>query len=190
MTWRGFNPYDPCVANRIVKGSQQTVRFHVDDLKSSHLSPQLNDLFLVWLNKLYGSHGEVTATRGHFHDHLGMRFDYSVPGRVTIDMVDYMTKLVDDFPYDVSKVVPTPAVENVFQVDEASPLLDQERAKLFHTVVAKALFACKRSCCDLQVAIAMLCTRVKSPTEEDLEKVVSHAAVYQVFTQGHACSSC
>ena len=59
-----FNPYDPCVANRIVKGSQQTVRFHVDDLKSSHLSPRVNDLFLVWLNKLYGSHGEVTATRG------------------------------------------------------------------------------------------------------------------------------
>ena len=86
-------------------------------------------------------------------------------------MVDYMTKLVDKFPYDVSKVVPTPAVENVFQVDEASPLLDQERAELFHTFVAKALFVCKRSCCDLQVAVAMLCTRVKSLMEEDWKKL-------------------
>ena len=86
-------------------------------------------------------------------------------------MVDYMTKLVDKLPYDVSKVVPTPAVENVFQVDEASPLLDQEHAELFHTFVAKALFACKRSRCNLQVAVAMLCTCVKSPMEEDWKKL-------------------
>ena len=39
-----FNPYDPCVANRIVKGKQQTVRFHVDDLKSSHMDKQVFDL--------------------------------------------------------------------------------------------------------------------------------------------------
>ena len=72
-----FNPCDPCVANCFVKGSQQSVRFHVDDLKSSHLSPRVNNLFLVWLNKLYGSHGEVTATRGKVHEYLGMNFNYS-----------------------------------------------------------------------------------------------------------------
>ena len=71
-----------------------------------------------------------------------------------------------------TKTVPTPATENVFQVDESLPLLDQERAKIFHTFVAKALFACKRSCCDLQVAVAMLCTCVKSPTEEDWKKLL------------------
>ena len=94
-------------------------------------------------------------------------FDYSTPGQVTIDMVDYMTKMVDEFPFSLSKPVPTPAAENIFQVDETSPLLDQERAEIFHTFVAKALFACKRSHCDLQVAVAMLCTRVKGPMEED-----------------------
>jgi hypothetical protein len=31
-----FNPYDPCVANKKVHGLQQTILFHVDDLKSSH----------------------------------------------------------------------------------------------------------------------------------------------------------
>ena len=30
------NPYDPCVANRQVNGSQCTVVWHVDDLKVSH----------------------------------------------------------------------------------------------------------------------------------------------------------
>ena len=27
-----FNPYDPCVANKMVRGNQHTVRFHVDDV--------------------------------------------------------------------------------------------------------------------------------------------------------------
>jgi hypothetical protein len=167
-----FNPYDPCVANRTIKGSQQTVRFHVDDLKSSHISSRVNDLFLVWLNKMYGKHGAVTSTRGKSHEYLGMRFDYSVPGQVTVDMVDYMTKITEEFPFDVSKPVPTPAADNIFQVDESSPVLDQERAEIFHTFVAKALFACKRSRCDLQVAVAMLCTRVQKPTEEDWKKLL------------------
>ena len=30
------NPYDPCVANKMVNGSQMTVTWHVDDLKVSH----------------------------------------------------------------------------------------------------------------------------------------------------------
>ena len=30
------NPYDPCVANKIVNGSQCTIVWHVDDLKVSH----------------------------------------------------------------------------------------------------------------------------------------------------------
>ena len=31
------NPYDPCVANKLVNGSQMTVCWHVDDLKISHI---------------------------------------------------------------------------------------------------------------------------------------------------------
>jgi hypothetical protein len=34
-----FNPYDACIANKIVDGKQQTIRFHVDDVKSSHVDP-------------------------------------------------------------------------------------------------------------------------------------------------------
>ena len=30
-----FNIYDPCIPNRMVNGSQHTVRFHVNDLLSS-----------------------------------------------------------------------------------------------------------------------------------------------------------
>jgi hypothetical protein len=42
---KGFklNPYDPCVANKQVKGEQLTVCFHVDHCKISHLLPKVVD---------------------------------------------------------------------------------------------------------------------------------------------------
>jgi hypothetical protein len=36
-----LNPYDPCVANKTVNGSQITICFHVDDCKISHRSPKI-----------------------------------------------------------------------------------------------------------------------------------------------------
>jgi hypothetical protein len=54
-----FNPCDPCIANRKVNGSTHTIKFHVDDLMSSHKDPNVNDNFLSWLNNKYGGHGEV-----------------------------------------------------------------------------------------------------------------------------------
>ncbi len=42
---KGFklNPYDPCMANKQVKGEQLTVCFHVDDCKILHLIPKVVD---------------------------------------------------------------------------------------------------------------------------------------------------
>jgi hypothetical protein len=48
-----FNPYDPCVANKKVQGSQQTILFHVDNLKSSHKMKSVNDQFEKLLNSKY-----------------------------------------------------------------------------------------------------------------------------------------
>ena len=42
-----FNDYDMCIANREVNGKQQKIHFHVDDFKSSHVDPKVNDDLLV-----------------------------------------------------------------------------------------------------------------------------------------------
>ncbi|MGC8483977.1 MAG: hypothetical protein ACP5OE_10090, partial [Thermodesulfobium sp.] len=81
-----INPYDPCVANSEANKKQQTMRFHVDDLISSHVDAKVNDKFEIWLNKMYGSHGKVKTTRGKVHDYLGMVFDFSEEGKVKVDM--------------------------------------------------------------------------------------------------------
>jgi hypothetical protein len=48
---KGFklNPYDPCVADRQVKGEQSTVCFHVDNCRISHLIPKVVDKTIEWL---------------------------------------------------------------------------------------------------------------------------------------------
>ena len=168
-----FNPYDPCVCNRRVNGKQQTVRFHVDDLMSSHMEPKVNDQFLEWLNRKYGGHGAVKATRGSKHDYLGMTFDFSQDGKVVIDMRDYVANMLTDCQLQLTskETDPTPASEDLFVVGDGVPL-ERGQAELFHTIVAKGLFLCKRARPDVHLTIAFLCTRVRDPTWDDWGKLV------------------
>ena len=43
-----INLYDPCVANRIADDKKHTILWHVDDIKSSHKDPKVNDDFIQW----------------------------------------------------------------------------------------------------------------------------------------------
>ena len=167
-----FNPYDACVANRSVKGGQQTVRFHVDDLMSSHKDVKVNDDFAKWLDGMYGKHGPVKVVRGKVHEYLGMRFDFLVKEQVAVDMIEYMGSIVDECSVKITTRVPSPAADKLLNVDTDSKELPKLMAEEFHTIVAEGLFGCKRARPDIHMAIAFLCTRVKHPTMEDWEKLL------------------
>ncbi len=49
-----LNPYDSCVANKVVDGKQMTVCWHVDNLKVSHCDPAQVTIFGEWLSEKYG----------------------------------------------------------------------------------------------------------------------------------------
>ena len=167
-----FNPYDPCVANRMRKGSQHTIVFHVDDIKSSHKLPKVNDDFAEWLQKKYGTHGAVAIHRGKKHDYLGMIFDYSEKGKLKIDMTSYVQDMIDEFPeeLDPDEEVSSPSTDSLFKTGQ-SKKLDSSRSEKYHTLVAKGLFVSKRARPDIHPTIAVLCTRVKSPNEMDWMKL-------------------
>ena len=59
-----LNPYDLCVANKMVNGEQLTICCHVDDLKSSHIDPKVNDKFLQWIKDTFRQLGEVKTIQG------------------------------------------------------------------------------------------------------------------------------
>ena len=169
-----INPYDPCIANRIVNGKQHTITWHVDDVKSSHVDKTVNDKFLGWLQSMYASDGigKVKATRGLQHEYLGMNLDYTVPGTLKIDMTKYVKGMIDDFPFKLTGVSECPWNENLFKVDPNANVLNNERAAIFHTFVMKGMFLCKRGRQDIQPGIAFLTTRVSKPTENDWKKLI------------------
>ncbi len=72
----------------------------------------------------------------------------------------------------------TPAPENLFMVDDSAVKLGSVKAKVFHTIVAKALYVSKWERADKSLAIAFLTTmRVRVPDEDNWKKL-HHLIVY------------
>jgi hypothetical protein len=168
-----FYQYDPCVANKKVQGLQQTIVFHVDDLKSSHKSKSVNKKIENWLNSMYSKHGRVTATHGQVHNYLGMELDYRKQGELKINMTKYVENMRNNFPVKLGKkdMAKTTARDNLFNLGTGAKL-DTKRLEIFHTFVAKGLFLCKRVRPNIQQAISVLCTRVRDPNQMDWEKLM------------------
>jgi hypothetical protein len=170
----GYEPncYDRCTFNKMVNGNQITIQFHVDDLKISHKDQSVIDSVLMDLNKKFGTTRKpLAATTGMIHDYLGITIDYSEKEKVKFTMYDYLEDIIDEMPDDMKGTAPTPASDNLFDVDTESPPLNEKESDFFHRTTARLLFAAKRARPDLQVAVAYLCTRVKSPNQSDYRKL-------------------
>ena len=92
------NPYDSCVMNKFVNGSQCIVIFHVDDLKISHEDSKVVTEVIDSLSNRYGELMPLSISRGRTHDYLGMTFNYSSPGQVTIHMYQYLKDFLENVP--------------------------------------------------------------------------------------------
>jgi len=57
---------------------------------------------------------------------------------------------------DASKTAATLARKNLFDIDEASPLLSLPRSDLFHSIVMKILYVAKHARSNIQLAVAFL----------------------------------
>ena len=165
---QGFelNPYDPCVANKMINGKQFTIVWHVDDLKMSHKDPKEVTKMIKWIESKYG---EIRAKRGKLHNYLGMVLDYQEKGTVKIIMETYINKMMEE--HDITGTANTPAANHLFKVNPAATKLVPKKAAEFHTITAKCLFLCKRARPDISTAVAFLTTRVQQPDEEDEKKL-------------------
>ena len=76
------------------------------------------------------------VTRGKVHNLLSMKLDYQVKGQVTVDMVKYVDKMTNAFKIEEipSNKVASPWTDNLFIVQEDSPLLSEEQRKRLHTL--------------------------------------------------------
>jgi len=165
------NPYDPCVVNKIINGSQCTILWHVDDLKISHVDPEVVTEVIDLLEREFGKEAPLTKTRGHVHEYLGMTIDFSVTGKVKFSMIDYIKEMLDGLPEDMTGESVTPAADHLFTVNADAEKLNTAEAEIYHHNTAKLLFLCKRARPDIQTAVAFLCTRVQHPDVDDYKKL-------------------
>ena len=175
-----LNPYDPCVANKMIEGKQMTICFHVDDCKLSHRKPKVMDQMIEWLRKEYESifedgSGKMTVSRGKVHTYLGMTLDYRVRGQVKISMIGYIDEILAAFDKADPKgggTKTSAAPENLFRINEDCKKLEPDKSVQFHNLVAKSLFATKRARPDTCTSVAFLTTRVRAPDMDDWAKLV------------------
>jgi Reverse transcriptase (RNA-dependent DNA polymerase) len=163
-----INPYDFCVANATIEGSQCTIVWYVDDTKISHAQPSVVTRIIEMLE---GHFGKMTVSRGAQHEFLGMHLDYLGDGTVTIHMPSYLHGAINDSGLSITKSSPTPAAASLLHIEMKSPLLNEAQARTFHSVVAKLIYVGTRARSDILLALGFLCSRVSTPTEQDERKL-------------------
>jgi len=162
-----INPYDPCVFKKTdALGTDIYVALYVDDIKSMSESQDLLDELQLELEAVFG---KMKVTDGLVHEYLGMKFDYSTPGKVIITMKKYLTSVIEES--GVEGTAQTPSGENLFDISENSPVLDERNRENFHHIVAQLLYAAVRARPDILLPVIFLTTRVTKATQEDLKKL-------------------
>ena len=77
-----INPYDWCVVNKTIDGKQCTIVWHVNNLKISHVDPDVVTSIIKSLEAEFAKDAPLTIMRGKVHEYLGMTLDYSIAGKV------------------------------------------------------------------------------------------------------------
>ena len=163
-----INPYDPCVANKIINGSQCTIAWYVDDKKLSHKDPAVvTDI----LDKIEAKFPGLVITRGKEHTFLGIKFRFRDDQKVELDLSEYIHEAIEESGIDVSQKVTTPHASWLFKVDPNAKKLDEDKKEIFHSVTQKLLGVSQRGRPDVMTTISFLCLRVYQPDVEDWKKL-------------------
>jgi hypothetical protein len=108
------------------------------------------------VQKINDKFGGLSVTKGKHHKYLGMAITYNEDQTVSISMDEYVEEVIDTFSKEseiISKAV-TPALRNLFEVDESSPKLDDHKSSIFHHCVAKLLYVSTRCRLDITLTIS------------------------------------
>lgn len=171
------NPYDPCSFTRSRGGSIDRILVYVDDLFITSDTEVKLDRIAAALRAKYG---EVTCHKGKMHNYLGIKWDFNIPGQVTLSMEGYISEVIRK--YEVKKSFKTPATDGLFNSDPDSPPLSPSKQELFHSAVMTLHYLAKRTRPDILTAVSWCATRVLKPTEED-EKKLDRILGYLLYTK-------
>ena len=110
-----LNPYDKCVANKMVNNKQCTVVFHVDDNKLSHDDP---NVVTEVMDKIADHFGELAITRGDSHDFLGINIKLRKDGLVATQQHEQIDQALYMFGPTYTFNVTSPCANHLWKVNE------------------------------------------------------------------------
>jgi hypothetical protein len=127
--------------------------------------------FLCYSAKIYGP--KLSMHTGNKQDYMGVDLEFNDDGTLDMSMVNYLKSVIAEFPEMVTGKAATPAADHLFTIREKKEAraLKEERALIFHHTFAQLFFMPNRARGDIQMAVAFLTTRVKSPDEDDWGKL-------------------
>ena len=145
---------------------------NVDDL---FMTSDSKDVLTTIAEALKLKYGAVTSHTGLQHDFLGINWDFSISGEVSLSMKGYLKDIMRK--YNVIKKSKTPASDKLFTTDTNSPLLSNMKRQEFHSTVMTLHYLAKRIRPDILTAVCFCATRVLSPSVEDqlkLERILNY----------------
>jgi len=92
-------------------------------------------------------------------------------GKVKFIMADYVEGTLDEVPWDVDGTAVAPAANHLLSVNKDAKKLDDEKANIFHQLMAKILYLCKWARPDLQPTVSFLTMQVTQPDVDDWKKL-------------------
>ena len=166
-----LNPYNKCVANKMVNNNQCTIGWYVDDNIVGHKEENVIDDLIQKIDLKFPG---LVVQKGPKLDYLGMELSFRDDGKLNIGTVDFLKTMVKEFEEDtgveLNRSYVTPAASWLFKVKEAKELCPKFTS-FFRKYVMKTLWVSKCSRPDLKTTMDFLTTRVQVPTKDDWHKL-------------------
>ena len=144
-----------------------TVTWHVDNLKISHMDRNKITKCIEHLKKIYGN--RMTIHCGKVHDYLGMDLDLSSAKVLKIGMIKYVKKIIDETNQRLLRLL-----QSIYlllaTITRTSSYL-RNKHWLFIILLPNFLFLRARARPDTRTAVSFLCSRTRSPDEDDWGKL-------------------
>jgi hypothetical protein len=155
---------DRCVLRRSTGGLIFCILVYVDDLLI-FASQAETERIRKFLTKAFNT---ITMSINNSVSYLGMQLLWK-NRTFTIDMAFFVQQTLKDWMH--LPIRNTPGAQDLFTINETSPLLAERSRQIFHSTIARILYLAKRVRGDIITVVSFLCTRVTKATEEDQAKL-------------------
>ena len=118
-----LNPYERCIANKVIDGQQCTVAWSVDNNKISHNDPRV---VMNVLNMIEEKFGKLTVIRGRKHDYLGMKIELKEK-HFEISMKKQIEEAIEALGEEVSGLVTSLCARHLLETREDAMKLEGEK---------------------------------------------------------------